>query len=170
VKPTDIIESGAVIEGRYRYSLWRFWDKALSPLVWVMLNPSTADETQNDPTIRRCIGFARELGHGGIVVVNLFALRSTSPAALAADIGAGQDPIGPKNNEHIASQVRAASRVICAWGPNGMLKDRDKAVFRLLQECSEKVECLGLTKTTACPRHPLYVMGGTVPIPFEGRK
>jgi hypothetical protein len=165
-KPSEFLDSGAVIIGNYRYTLWRIWDRSKPILLYIMLNPSTADDVENDPTIRRCIGFAHELGYGGIMVVNLFAYRSVSPDAL----GYAKDPIGPNNDHHILVQARAADRIICAWGPNGAFRDRDIAVMKMLREggVTARIECLRLTKANH-PGHPLYIMSGTVPITFKGR-
>ncbi len=91
--------NGAVLsaDGVYRYRLWRTWDASKPTLAFLMLNPSTADATEDDPTIRRCLGFAKEWGYGSLVVVNLFALRSPNPDALREN----DDPVGPENGEHL---------------------------------------------------------------------
>jgi len=100
--------------GCYRYWLTRTWDESRSAVCWLMLNPSTADATRDDPTIRRCIGIARRWGHGGIVAVNLFALRATDPAELVRAV----DPVGPENDAAVRSHT-AGLRVIAAWGSKG---------------------------------------------------
>ena len=142
---------------RYRYRLWRTWDVAAPRVLFVLLNPSTADEQVNDPTIRRCIGFARRWGFGGVEIVNIFAYRSTDPAALRAIA----DPIGPRNDYHIKAARRRASRCIAAWGNHGSYLDRSAHVLRALHRLGD-VDCLCQTKAGQ-PRHPLYVSGGTLP-------
>lgn len=148
--------------GRYRYRLWRFWGVGPA-VVWCMLNPSTADETQDDPTIRRCIGFARSWGAAGVVIVNLFALRSTDPAALY-DCA---DPVGPANDGAILSAASAeASPVMAAWGVHGAHLGRGRAVAEMLGAHGVEIQCLGTTKD-GHPRHPLYVRADARPVRWE---
>ena len=146
---------------RYRYRLWRTWDVATPRVLFVLLNPSTADERVNDPTIRRCIGFARRWGFGGVEIVNIFAYRTTDPAALRTVA----DPIGPRNDYHIKAARRRASRCIAAWGNHGSYLDRSSHVLRALDRLGD-VECLCETKAGQ-PRHPLYVSGGKQPRLFS---
>lgn len=151
---------------RYRYWLTRVWNRTLPVVAWVMLNPSTADAFVDDPTIRRCIAFSRAWGAGGLVVLNLFALRSTNPAALRLP---GASPIDPPddlgaNDRHIRRWTEGR-RVIAAWGVHGTLCARDRDVLWLL--AGQRVECLGRTKG-GHPWHPLYIKGATVPVPFGG--
>jgi hypothetical protein len=148
---------GAVIDesGDYRYALWRVWDPARPLLAFVMLNPSTADHRQNDPTIRRCIGFARGWGEaGGILVVNLFAYRSTDPKALRR----AADPVGPENDAHLLLAADRCCRIVAAWGNGGEHLQRERAVLQLL--ASRPIFCLGTT-SLGKPRHPLYVAAST---------
>lgn len=147
--------SGALLspDERYRYVLWRKWGEGV-PVTWVMLNPSTADADVDDPTIRRCMGFARGWGWPGIVVVNLFAFRATEPAlALRAD-----DPYGPENEAHLADCLGAeGTMVVAAWGERGTYRNRANQVLDLARDVGvRKVYCVGRTKAGA-PRHPLYV-------------
>jgi hypothetical protein len=137
---------------RYRYSLSRAWNLDLPTIVFVGLNPSTADEHVDDATVRRCLGFARNWNYGGLVLVNLFAYRSTDPSALRQ----AEDPIGPLNDESIASCCRSASRVVVAWGIHGDCHRRDRDVLSLLS----RPYCLGLTRNGA-PKHPLYLAADT---------
>ena len=95
---------------RYRYRLWRRWDRSRAVVAFVMLNPSTADAMHDDPTIRRCVGFARAWGFGGVDVVNLFALRATDTRALRK----AADPIGPANDRHLRRAVRSAGLIVLA--------------------------------------------------------
>ena len=134
--------------GNYRYVLER--DKGKKPLVFMMLNPSTADANVDDPTIRRCRRFASDNGYSGIVVVNLFAFRATKPK----DLFAAKDPIGPMNELYI-SEKTIQQDVCCAWGANAP-SDRVQAVKSVLAYTEANTLCLGITKSGA-PRHPLYV-------------
>lgn len=144
--------------GLYRYHLTRKWGRGPYALL-IMLNPSTADAMQDDPTIRRCISFAKREGCGALVVVNLFAFRSPSPA----DMKAADDPVGPENDRYIRSAVAGAKGpIIAAWGAHGSYRGRDKAVRALVDA---PMVCLGLTKAGA-PRHPLYVRGDAPLIDF----
>ncbi len=157
-------ESGAVISecGKYRYRLTRTWDAGVVPLCWIMLNPSTADAEIDDPTIRRCMAFARQWGKGGIWVVNLFAFRSPSPSAMKA----ASDPVGPMNDEHIMAGAAAGQgEVVAAWGVHGSHLNRDVAVLSILRTCGVKVLHLGATKDLH-PRHPLYVPSETPLTPY----
>lgn len=154
--------SGAWLDGRYRYLLWRRWAEADS-LLFIMLNPSTADAAQDDPTIRRCIGFARRWGFGGVEVVNLFAWRATLPRELAK----ARDPVGPHNDRAISLAVARSRAVIAAWGVHGALGDRDAQVAPLL--AATRLRCLGLTRDGA-PRHPLYVAGNVRAADFAVRR
>lgn len=139
-------------DGVYRYLLGRRWG-AGKLVTYVMLNPSTADATVDDPTIRRCMGFARSWGFGGIRVVNVYALRATRPVHLWE---AG-DPVGPQNDEYLALILHLAEMneapVVAAWGVHAK-EARVREIMAL--PGSERVECLGVTKD-GHPRHPLYL-------------
>jgi hypothetical protein len=141
----------------YRYFLSRTWNPMLPSVMFIGLNPSTADEQQDDPTVRRCVGFATKWNFGGLVLVNLFAYRSTDPAGLRDT----DDPVGPANDKHILLGARAADRVVLAWGTKGNLVDRDQRVLSLFPD----VHCLGVTKE-GHPKHPLYLAGNTGLRPF----
>lgn len=149
-------------DGTYRYLLTRTWGPQ-SPAIWVMLNPSTADETVTDPTITRCVRFSRRWGCGGLVIVNLYGLRSTDPAALATHV----DPVGPDNDQVIAASCvqPQPQMVIAAWGAAFRHVDRPREVLRILAETDAPVTCLGVTKD-GHPRHPLYVRSDTTPVPY----
>lgn len=133
----------------YRYTLTRDWADGPRAL-FVMLNPSTATEVVIDPTVRRCLGFAKAWGMAGLTVVNLFALRATDPKALYDH----PDPVGPDNDHHLAEQASRAGLVVAAWGTHGALDDRDRNVMALLDGVD--LHCLGRTQS-GHPRHPLYV-------------
>ncbi|TRW96069.1 DUF1643 domain-containing protein [Paracoccus sp. M683] len=131
----------------------RRWGPVLGPvLLYVMLNPSTATEVQNDPTIERCERRARALGFSGLGVVNLFAFRATRPA----DLKRAADPIGPLNDAAIRTAARRADQILCAWGVHGQHLCRDARVRAILRGQDRPMLHLGLTNAGA-PRHPLYV-------------
>jgi len=144
-----VLRRGAVFsrDRRYRYRLTRRWADGPTAC-FVMLNPSTADHRVDDPTVRRCIAYARRWGFGGLVVVNLFALRSTLPGALLTAV----DPVGPGNDRHVARACREASLVVAAWGAHRSVRARAGAVAALLGNAA----CLGWTRAGE-PRHPLYL-------------
>jgi hypothetical protein len=152
------METGAQFSDcrKYRYSLWRTWAKD-SHVLFVALNPSTADEKEDDPTIRRCIGFAKAWGFGGIYMLNLFAYRTTDPANLALV----HDPIGPKNDEFLQMYLDPKGLNVACWGNGGKLMDRARAVVDLLGK--ENLSCLGITASGE-PKHPLYLKKGLEPI------
>jgi hypothetical protein len=134
--------------GAYRYSLTREWDTAGTRVCFVLLNPSAADAAADDPTVRRCIGFARDWGFGALEVVNLFAFRTAFPAALRR----ADDPVGSENDLHLAKAVARAERTVVGWGVHGGFRDRAAIVSRLL----ESALCFGRTRD-GHPRHPLYL-------------
>lgn len=140
--------------GRYRWSLSRAWDSnLLKPwLGFVMLNPSVADADIDDPTIRRCVGFAKTLGFAGVSVRNLFAVRATDPDALYSD----PDPVGPENDRAILELVGGCPVVVAAWGVHGHVRGRARQVIDLLAARGQALHCLGVTKG-GHPRHPLYL-------------
>lgn len=137
---------------QYRYSLWRVWDAG--PLVnYIMLNPSTADELANDPTIERCQRRAQQLGFGGLIVTNLFAYRATDPRDMKRCI----DPIGAGNDDAIRESASESELIICGWGNHGTYLRRSAAVRQMLLDfCPWKLAYLKLGKTGE-PCHPLYL-------------
>lgn len=139
----------------YRYSLWREWNPNAPCLGFIMLNPSTADKTTNDPTIRRCIGFAKTWGYGSLEVVNLFAYCTKSPQ----DLRRAVEPIGIENERYLLQAGQRAKTMILAWGNWGKLQNRSQEVLNLLSGEGE-LYCLGCTQSGQ-PRHPLYVKGNT---------
>jgi|CXWL01.1.fsa_nt_gi hypothetical protein len=147
----------------WRYWLLRRWDAAMNPLVVIGLNPSTADETQDDPTIRRCVRFAELWGCGGLLMLNLFAFRATDPKALAI----AADPIGPMNDEALARESDGRV-VLCAWGRSGgpATAARAKAVAGRLLALDRKLYCLARNKDGS-PKHPLYMRGDALPQPWS---
>ena len=156
--------SGAVFspDKTHRYRLWRTWDESRLPLVMVMLNPSIADETQNDPTVERCQRRAMAGGFGGVQVVNIFALVSTDPAGLYTH----PDPVGPENNAAILDAVKGAGMVLVAWGTHGRHVGRAKEVVALLKDAGVQPYALGIN-ADGSPKHPLYVAGATEPVQYS---
>jgi len=146
---------------RYRYSLTRIWEPAGPKVLFVMLNPSTATEVQNDPTVERCERRARALGFGAFRVTNIFAFRATDPRVMRATA----DPIGPGNDATIAQSAPWADRIICAWGTHGAHLDRGAQVAALLRATGRPLFHLGLTKP-GHPTHPLYIAYDRQPAPW----
>jgi hypothetical protein len=137
----------------YRFQLGRMWDAALPVMVWIMLNPSDADDYIDDPTILACIDFAKRNGCGAILVVNLFAFRSPHPKVMRA----AADPVGEANDNHIEAalqSVGAGGFVIAAWGTGGAHLGRDAEVARLIDKHGVELMCFGITKD-GHPKHPL---------------
>lgn len=139
----------------YRYALWREWAGGKGYAMFVGLNPSTADETQDDPTIRRCVAFAKAWGYAGLCMVNLFAFRATNPA----DMMNAADPVGPDNDQTLRSLAEAAGVVVAAWGVHGTYGGRHTAVRAMLP----RLHCLRLTKH-GHPGHPLYLPKTLTPV------
>ena len=142
----------------YRYALWREWIGGEGYAMFVGLNPSTADEVQDDPTIRRCIAFAKAWGYSGLCMTNLFAFRATDPR----DMKIAADPVGPDNDAHLLALSADAGVIVAAWGVHGSYKGRASAVCKLLPS----LHCLGLTKE-GHPKHPLYLRKSLTPVPMS---
>ncbi len=139
----------------YRYGLMRRWGPG--PMVlFILLNPSTANAILNDPTVRRCIAFAKAWGYGGLYIVNLFALRSTDPRELRR----ARDPIGAQNDDALSSYAEFSELHVAAWGVHGALKERGRAVRDTLGVLGYQLHHLGLTQG-GHPRHPLYLPKST---------
>jgi len=130
---------------------------------FVLLNPSTADETRDDPTVRRCIGFARSLGYGALEVVNLYAYVATDPTELRR---AGY-PVGRSNDRHIEAAVWECERVVLAWGVHAARLERTGEVLRLLQRMQVEPHCLRVT-ASGHPEHPLRLPLGCGLVRFGG--
>ena len=143
--------------GRYRYGLSRVWDERKPVLLFIMLNPSTADAEQDDPTIRRCIAFAKSWGYGGLLAGNLFGLRATDPSLLYEN----SDVVGEENDKHLIQMAALCKRVVFAWGNHGILHERGIAVKSLFP----KAWCIGKNKNGQ-PRHPLYLSADSKLIRF----
>jgi hypothetical protein len=138
---------------KYRYGLRRTWDTDGFNVTFIMLNPSTASAYQDDPTIRRCVRFAKDAGAGELVVANLYGLRATEPA----ELWRAEDPVGPQNDEILKIYANEADLLVAAWGAYGP-DERVNEVVKLLDDVDEgmNIHCLGTTKM-GHPRHPLYV-------------
>lgn len=149
---------------RWRYSLTRDASDLAAPstgyAMFIGLNPSTADETEDDPTIRRCMNFARAWGYTGLVMTNLFAWRATDPN----DMKATADPVGPDNDQHLVQLAQGAGVIVAAWGVHGTYLGRDQAV-KALPGIAGRLHYLRLTKD-GHPGHPLYLPSTLTPIPW----
>lgn len=147
--------------GKYRYLLWREWDPSQPSCVFVMLNPSTADATKNDPTIRRAMSFAAQFGFGRFEAVNLFAYRATDSSTLLTV----RNPIGRDNDEFILESIQRTDACFVAWGNLGTLRDRSRSVMEMIPG-DTIIQCLGLNKSGE-PKHPLYLSNRTRPRPYR---
>ena len=164
----------------YRYLLWREWDNpypyqhgetpvavALGPkapsICFIMLNPSTADESDDDPTLRRCIGFARRWGYKRLEVVNLYAVRSTDPSGILDS----NDPIGRLGDQAIVESSARCELVVCAWGADVLGRDRGEQVLDKVWPLHASLWAVGLTAKGA-PRHPLYAKYTNAPVIYRG--
>lgn len=142
---------------RYRYTLTRVWARGGRTCVWVMLNPSSADAREDDPTIRRCVDFSKRWGCSSLLVVNLFAWIETDSAKLAVVA----DPVGPDNERVLDGAMEHASLLVAAWGTKGTMLGRDRSVLRRMRGAC----ALRLTKD-GHPEHPLYVPADIELVPF----
>lgn len=151
--------SGAVFSPcrSYRYALWRTWDETRPRIFFVGLNPSRADERSDDPTLRRCVGFARSWEFGGLLVGNLFAWRTPDPARLRR----APQPVGPDNDSWLAAMARAAERIVVCWGRHGSLLGRDLR----FADAHDALWCIGVNLDGA-PTHPLYLPANRRPAPW----
>lgn len=143
---------------RYRYELRRVWDEQKPLVLFICLNPSTADEQTEDNTSRVCINYAKRWDYGGLLMGNLFAYRSTDPKVLRFVA----DPVGKENDVWLQKLQSEAALVICAWGALGKLMGRDKEVISFLKD----PYCLTQRKN-GCPGHPLYKQADLKPLPFQ---
>lgn len=146
----------------WRYTLKRVWDTQKVNLVFVLLNPSTADEHQDDPTNRRGIGYAIRWRFGGVTFVNLFAVRTPHPNVMKQAF----DPVGPDNDSWILKTAQHGGKVILAWGTHGVHRGRDKQVVGLLRAAGIPMWCMGLTKA-GHPKHILYLKADLEPVRFQ---
>ena len=157
------MNNGAVFDARrtYRYALSRSWDSAGKVLMVIGVNPSTADEYEDDPTMTRVIGFAQHLGYGSLVMTNFYAWRETDRAWLFKWGRQGYDIVGPENDFTLQTVGAVADTILVAWGSNPQSLARQKDVYELLTKVrSNPLYCLGTTKDGS-PRHPLYLKADT---------
>ena len=149
-------------ERKYRYVLKRQWSKHNYKFInFVLLNPSTANETTDDPTIKACIKFAQNLGYDGFYVTNLFAFRTKSPRVLKQT----KNPIGNKNNEYIKKYALKSKLVVIAWGNHGNFLNRENEVLKILSKI-KTLHCFATTKSGS-PKHPLYINRNTKTTKFK---
>jgi hypothetical protein len=153
------MKTGAILseDRKYRYVLSRIWDESKPMIMIIGLNPSTADETKNDPTITRCINFAKSWEYGGVYMLNLFAFRATLPKDMIEE----EEPIGNENDSYINKYSKLSEKVVCAWGNDGSYKNRSKEILSKINN----LYYLKLNKSGE-PSHPLYLNGNLIPIKF----
>ena len=145
--------------GSYRYSLSRVWDESLPAVLFIMLNPSSADGTKDDPSIRRCISYAKDWGFGSLFVGNLFALKSTKPTGLLEST----NPEGPENLKYLLKLSSHCKMIVCAWGNGPTLK---KLSANSPKNLNRKLHCLKLS-LDGIPCHPLYLPKDLKPIEWK---
>ena len=143
---------------KYRYALWRVWDESKPYAMFIGLNPSTADEINDDPTVRRCIQFAKDWGYGGLCMSNIFAYRATDPN----DMKEVQEPVGPENDLWLKKLSKDAGIVVAAWGNHGLHLGRSSEVTSFIPN----LKYLKLNKSGE-PCHPLYLRSDSLPTAFE---
>ena len=162
-------ESGAIFSEceQYRYALWRCWNKdnGIVPVKYMVsfigLNPSTATHEVSDPTVTRCINYAKAWGYSGMHMLNLFAFRATDPK----DMKAVDEPVGEDNNEMLIKHARDSGIVIASWGNHGGYRNRCSVVADLMRVNGVDLHCLAIAKTGQ-PKHPLYLKKDLTPIDY----
>lgn len=140
---------------KYRFALWRTWEDSTPYVMFIGLNPSTADECTDDPTLTRCINYAKAWGYGGVCMTNLFAFRATDPVVMKS----ATDPIGLENDEWLKRLTSEAGLVVAAWGNDGVYLGRSRQVRTLIPS----MYCLKLNKSGE-PAHPLYLKADLKPL------
>lgn len=153
-------------DGKYRHTLQRVWDSNKPTVMFMMLNPSTADAEKDDPTIRRCINFAKSWGYGSLYVGNLYDYRSTDPRQLLL----AEKPFSSFNESYLQDMAHNCDKVIAAWGNNHIvevLKMKFKDYLPLKKEMRDKLYYLDLCKGGECPKHPLYLKKELTPIKYK---
>lgn len=170
---------------RYRYALWRVWDASLPGVTWVMLNPSTADDRNDDATVAKCMRFARRWGYGRVDVYNLFAFRARRPRDLRAHMAlyGEASAVGPRTDQYLLRHLaqrgpmvtflnndldrRHGDIVVCAWGANAARTDRARHVLNLLTDAGAFLHRVGESTTKeGQPPHPLFLREDKVPVLF----
>lgn len=151
---------------QYRYFLKRSWDPLFHSeqfVAFLCLNPSTADESTNDNTVVRCIGFAKAWGYSALAIINIFAFRATRPANMLAH----HDPVGDENDGWIKMVAESADMVIAAWGNNGAHLERSAEIKEMFHGLGVGLHCLSVT-LAGHPEHPLYLRSDLIPMPYRG--
>ena len=143
---------------KYRYALWRTWDKSKDKVMFIGLNPSTADEVEDDRTISRCISYAKQWSYGGIIMANLFAFRTSSPAEMMAS----SDPVGPENDRWLRTLASEAPMIVAMWGNSGTFRNRALEVTKIFPE----LKCLRVTGAGQ-PHHTRGLPNGLLPVPYS---
>lgn len=161
----DLIVSDAKFSTcrKYRYDLLRIWqDDDENIISFIGLNPSTADEVVNDPTVFRCQKRAKSLAFSGMHMLNIFAYRDTDPKGMKKAL----DPIGQDNDNTLIEVCKRSVKIVCCWGNHGVYLERSSHVRKLLTPFADKIYCLGLNKNGE-PKHPLYLSDATPLLVFE---
>lgn len=151
--------------GLYRYALYRFWNEGRRMATFIMLNPSIADADIDDPTIRRCVDFAKRWGYDGLSVANLYAYRATEPADLKRAARRGVDVVGRVNDSWLRMIASESALVVCAWGQLGPDRERARLVCSMLSP-QYKLHALAYTKIDDQPRHPLMLKKDLIPLEY----
>jgi hypothetical protein len=144
-------DSNALLDGVYRYCLWRRWNLNQPIMGWVMLNPSTANAKEDDQTLRKCMGFARKHDHGGVILVNLFAFMERDPQKLRMV----KERVGPETDRYILWTCAVADLVVAGWGACRFANEQARHVRKLVEGTGTTIRCVGQTKNGQ-PRHPLH--------------
>lgn len=153
--------------GHYRYQFSCQWGTQGRFITFIMLNPSVGNQQQPDPTLRKCINYAKNWGYDGIKVANLFAYVSTDPQRLTSVV----DPVGPDNDRHLLEMIQGVDRIVLAWGkmlPKSFVQPRIQEVLYLLRERDSY--CLEKTKCGSFPKHPLFLKADLTPILFQSAR
>jgi hypothetical protein len=163
--PSLYVSSNAIFSecSKYRYTLSRIWDEDEPICVFIGLNPSTADIQYNDPTLNRCMRSAMDWGFGSLIMLNIFAYRSTDPKGLYTQ----EDPIGKYNNKYLIEIVSKADIIIAAWGTHGEYLNRGNNVIEMLSSI-KKLHCLDINKN-GTPKHPLYISKNNKPFIYRDK-
>ena len=160
--------TGAVLDNTrtYRYVLWRVLKEKGDTILWIGLNPSTADEDTDDPTIRRVVNYSRDWGYANVLMANLFAFRATDPKEMKK----AADPFGKDNNDWLIKLRKQSQLCVAAWGNAGCLKWSGHRLLKQFKELGlTPIHCLGITKV-GHPRHPLYMKRSAKPVLLVGTK
>jgi len=145
----------------YRYTLQRVWEPEKPLVSFIGLNPSTATEVENDPTVRRCIGYALAWGYGGMRMLNAFGLRSTDPRGLKQI----DDPVGPENDRWLRDMTKDVALTVACWGVHAEWNGRHQQILKLMRTANRTIHCLGVT-LAGYPKHPLYLKSSLQPTEF----